>query len=555
MFGPNYLKAFFCLSLVVVFLLPTYIYFYLSPKFTDLIIENSEREAEEVTNHLISMFFSGSQELTKDLAQQELPQQDKKLQAQFHIEKIKIFLANGEVIYSSDEKDIGVMNTNRYFTEIVAQGKLYSKVVEKEKETLEGRRVRVDVVEIYVPIMKNGSFVGAFEIYYNISDIKARLNKLMSKVYIVFFIILFILLFAIFALYYRAGKSISQRKRLREEQKRNYETEIIFNNLLKLSLVRTSLDELLEIFINNITSLPWLEVEPVGALFLLDDESDELKLKAQRGLPKELLSSCASVPLGKCICGRTAASGLEYFSDCVDDDHDITYGGMAPHGHYSVPISSSTGKVIGVFTLYTKVGIEHNPRAEEIFVAASKLIAGIIERKQLEEKLHGISISDELTGLLNRRGFTTLAQKQLELANRNRSRMTMFYIDVDNLKTVNDQYGHSVGDQIIIDMANILKKTFRSSDVIARMGGDEFVVFGMSDSESESDLVLSKRLQENIEIFNKKTARLYRLSCSVGEAYYDPQSPESLDEILSRADTVMYEEKLEKKEHQDYFRR
>lgn len=553
MFGPNYLKGFFCLSLVVVFLLPTYIYFYLAPKFTALIIENSEHEAEEVTNHLISMFFPGSQKLTKELAQQKLSQQDKKIQAQFHIEKIKIFLANGEVIYSSDEKDIGVTNTNRYFTEIVMQGKLYSKVVEKEKETLEGRRVRVDVVEIYVPIMKNGAFVGAFEIYYDISGIKSRINNLMSRVYLVFFIVLSILLSAIFILYYRAGKSISQRKRLREEQERNYETEIVFNNLLQLSLVRTSLEELLEIFIYNITSLPWLEVEPIGALFLLDDESDELKLKAQRGLHKELLSSCASVPLGKCICGRTAATGLEYFSDCVDDDHDITYEGMIPHGHYSVPISSSTGKVIGVFTLYTKMGVEHNPRAEEIFVAASKLVAGIIERKQLEKKLHDISISDELTGLLNRRGFITLAQKQLDLADRNRFMMTMFYIDVDNLKTVNDQYGHSVGDQIIIDMADILKKTFRTSDVIARMGGDEFVIFGMSDSESESDLVFSKRLQENLEIFNKKTTRLYRLSCSVGAAHYDPQLPESLDDILSRADTIMYEEKLKKKEHQDYF--
>lgn len=226
------------------------------------------------------------------------------------------------------------------------------------------------------------------------------------------------------------------------------------------------------------------------------------------------------------------------------------YEGMEPHGHYSVPISSSTGKVIGVFTLYTKPGVRHNPRAEEIFVAASKLVAGIIERKQMEVKLHDISIGDELTGLLNRRGFTALAQKQLDLAARNESRMTMFYIDVDGLKAVNDKYGHKAGDQVIIDMATILKVTFRTSDVIARMGGDEFVVFGTSDSELGSDIALAGRMKENLKIYNEKTQYPYGLSCSVGTAYYDPQSLESLDEILSRADTVMYEEKRKKKNRQ-----
>lgn len=535
------------MSLAAVLVLPTYVYFFLTPKFTGLIIENSEHEAKQVTNHLISMFFPDAQKFTKDFVYQTLVQHDKNLQREFNIEKIKVFLANGEIVYSSEKEDIGEFNTNSYFIEVVGRGRLYSKIIKKEKETLEGRIVTVDVVEIYVPIMKDGLFVGAFEIYLDISSTYARLNSLMTRVYIVFFIISFILLFANVTLYYRAEKSISQRKKLHEEQERNYETEVVFNNLLQLSLVRTSLEELLEIFIVNITSLPWLEVEPTGALFILNADSGELELKAQRGLNKELLSSCAKVPLGVCVCGRTAASGEQYFSDCVADDHDIIYKGMEPHGHYSVPICSSTGKVLGVFTLYTKAGIRHNHRAEEIFIAASKLVAGIIERKQLEAKLHDISICDELTRLLNRRGFTTLAQKQLDLAARNKSKMTMFYVDVDGLKAVNDQHGHKAGDQVIIDMATILKETFRSSDVIARMGGDEFVVFGTSDSELESDIVFVRRMEENLKIYNEKTRHPYMLSCSVGAAYYDPQSPESLDEILSRADTIMYEEKRKKK--------
>ena len=125
--------------------------------------------------------------------------------------------------------------------------------------------------------------------------------------------------------------------------------------------------------------------------------------------------------------------------------------------------------------------------------------------------------------------------------------MTLFFIDLDNLKQINDKQGHNVGDQVIIDTADILKTTFRTSDVIARMGGDEFVTFGISDSKAESDTVLSKRLQENITTYNVKIRRPYKLSCSVGAAHYDPKAPRSLDDILSQADTIMYEEKLMKK--------
>lgn len=547
MFISKYLKAFVLLSLAAVLILPTYIYFFLTPKFTELTIEGTEQQARQVSNHLISMFFSGYQDLSKAPVHSTLAQQNKKIQAEFKIEKLKLFLPSGKILYSSDPKDIGKVNDKPYFTEIVAKGEMYTKVVEKEKKSLEGRTLTVDVVEIYAPIMKNDKFIGAFEIYYDISETRGRLYNLISQVYIVFIIISCILLIAIFTSYYKAQKSISERKKLDEEQKRNYDTEVVFNNLLQLSLARTSLDELFEIFIANITSFPWMEVEPTGTLFLIDDDSGVLELKTQRGLNKALLSSCAKVPLGKCICGRTAASGKCFFCDCIDEDHDIKYEGMEPHGHYSVPICSSTGDVLGVFTLYTKVGIKHNPRVEEILIAASKLVAGIIERKRLEDQLHNMSITDELTGLLNRRGFTILAQQQLDLAERHGSKMTLQFFDLDDLKKINDNLGHHVGDQAIIDTANILKETFRTSDVIARMGGDEFVTFGRSDSEIGSDTIYAKRAQENLTIFNAKTKRPYKLSFSVGEAYYTPHSQKSLDDILSQADKVMYEEKLKKK--------
>lgn len=547
MLKSNYLKLFIFLSLAAVLILPTYIYFFLAPEFNELIVKNTEKEAERVANHLTSMFFCQERELSKNSAHAKLAEHDEKIKQDFHIEKIKLFLPNGETIYSSNHKDIGNINDRSYFTEIVAQGKIYSKVVEKDKKSLEGRTMKIDVVEIYVPIMKEDIFIGAFEIYYDITKTRNKLSGLISQVYSVLFIISSALLIAIFLSAYRAGKSIAEQKLLDEEKEKNYQTEVIFNKLLQLSLVKSSLNEVLKIFIHYITSFPWMEVEPKGAVFLVGDEPGTLELTAHRGLNNALISKCAKVPFGTCLCGRAAASGESIFIDCITEQHDIKYSGMEPHGHYSVPIHSSTSDVLGVFNLYIKAGVKRSQRAEEILDAASKLVAGIIERKQLEDKLHHISITDELTGLLNRRGFKTLAQQQLNLAERQGSEMVLFFIDLDGLKEINDEQGHNAGDQALIDTANIIKETFRTSDIIARIGGDEFVVLGMSTSETKGVAALTGRFQEIINRYNAKPDQPYKLSCSVGTAHYDPKDPKSLDDLLSEADTVMYEDKLKKK--------
>ena len=167
MFTFNHLKAFLLLSLAAVFVLPTYIYFFLSPEFTELTIENSEYEAKRVVNHLTSMFFSENQDFSKSHALQTLEQYNKNIQDEFNIEKLKLFLPSGEIVYSSDPQDIGTVNDKRYFTDVVAKGEMYSEVVEKTKKSLEGRTMAVDVVEIYVPLMQGDEFIAAFEIYYD----------------------------------------------------------------------------------------------------------------------------------------------------------------------------------------------------------------------------------------------------------------------------------------------------------------------------------------------------------------------------------------------------
>jgi len=167
--------------------------------------------------------------------------------------------------------------------------------------------------------------------------------------------------------------------------------------------------------------------------------------------------------------------------------------------------------------------------------------------KQAAEKLYYISITDELTGLYNRRGFLALSEQQLKLAARENKKMFLMSADLDFLKLINDTIGHQKGDMAIINIANILKETFRESDIVARIGGDEFVVFGADTPETNIETLVD-RLRENLNAHNDKANEpLGELSLSYGFIIYDPRHPHSIEELLSEADKLMYQHKSEKR--------
>jgi diguanylate cyclase (GGDEF)-like protein len=163
-----------------------------------------------------------------------------------------------------------------------------------------------------------------------------------------------------------------------------------------------------------------------------------------------------------------------------------------------------------------------------------------------EEELLALSLTDELTGLYNRRRFFILTEQYLKVAIRKKKRWTLLYIDMDDLKWINDHCGHNEGDQALIDLSSMLKKTFRESDIIARIGGDEFAV--LLESSDESDEMLITRLYENIRDYNAKVSQDYKVSISVGAAQFDPGYPISIDKLLSKADALMYAQKRRAKE-------
>jgi len=185
------------------------------------------------------------------------------------------------------------------------------------------------------------------------------------------------------------------------------------------------------------------------------------------------------------------------------------------------------------------------------FLVKSELNAGQLERslcyaiarQRAQSSFRSLSLTDELTALLNRRGFISLAEQRLKLTGRQGVRSTLVFIDVDNLKYINDNFGHREGDYALQQIAGLLRECFRESDVIARLGGDEFCVL-LSDTAEAGDLLVRRRLGDLIDKSNVRSRRCYALSVSLG--IVEVAGPYELERQISRADALMYEHKRAK---------
>jgi diguanylate cyclase (GGDEF)-like protein len=164
-----------------------------------------------------------------------------------------------------------------------------------------------------------------------------------------------------------------------------------------------------------------------------------------------------------------------------------------------------------------------------------------MERHRLQKNLQNLSLIDDLTGLYNRRGFLALAEQHLRVIQRKGAAL-LVYVDLDDLKMINDSYGHLEGNRALIVTANVLRACFRQSDILARLGGDEFSVL-MTDAGQDSALQVRKRLRQREDFINALSSWNFRLSLSVGMAEVPVVHQPPLDQLLRTADASMYEEK------------
>lgn len=164
----------------------------------------------------------------------------------------------------------------------------------------------------------------------------------------------------------------------------------------------------------------------------------------------------------------------------------------------------------------------------------------ISELVQLREELKELAITDELTGLLNRRGFITLAAHQIRLAQRQKKDLYLVYIDLDNMKEINDNLGHELGDAALRETTAVLRETFRESDVLGRLGGDEFAVL-VAGTPGQDRIGIRHRLEGNL--VNHPHSHPFKLEASIGVARLRAGEKMDLDRLIKEADDLMYEEK------------
>ncbi len=235
--------------------------------------------------------------------------------------------------------------------------------------------------------------------------------------------------------------------------------------------------------------------------------------------------------------------------------HDMMVSEKARLQYYrKLPVFDETGQceVIGKTLELTGTKKDGSTFPLELSVSSFRInnkwhsagtVRDITRRKQMEEQLRMTAITDELTGLFNRRGFFRLAEQQCKLADRTKRKMSLLYIDLNDMKAINDTLGHDAGDRALIDSAAILKKTFRESDIMARIGGDEFAVLLTEHSDVDIDSISIGNLRTSTGIFNQENKRDYIVSFSIGSAHFDPANPCSSGELLLKADAAMYEDK------------
>jgi sensor histidine kinase regulating citrate/malate metabolism len=219
-FNNGYLRNILIVSILLVTVLPLYNFLVISPLFSKFLAESTNNTSVRVAKHFASMFGQNKTVLNKDHIQFDESRDINELRSDFRLTKLKIYSNSGEVLFSTDPEDIGNTNTQKYFHEVVAKGNIVTKGITKETESLEGELMPVDVIETYVPVMNGKNFIGAVEIYYDITAEKQQLNKMLTRSSVLVFLIALGLLIASMVILFIEKKIIFKRKLMQKEREK-----------------------------------------------------------------------------------------------------------------------------------------------------------------------------------------------------------------------------------------------------------------------------------------------------------------------------------------------
>ncbi len=283
------------------------------------------------------------------------------------------------------------------------------------------------------------------------------------------------------------------------------------------------------------------------SLLLLDENTRELTFEIAVG-PEKTKVRELKIPLGQGVAGWVAQEGQPLLISRAEDDPRFFRGidratGYATRSLLCVPLISK-GKILGVIELINKVGdspFDHRDLALVTILADYAAIA--IENARLYQKAEELAITDDVTRISNMRYFHAILDRELSRSIRKKSPLSLLFIDLDHFKQVNDTYGHLCGSRVLKEVAHLLRGSVRATDLVARYGGDEFVIL-LPDTDSGTAFRLAERLRETLAsyAFLQEINLALTLTASFGVATF-PEHAASKDELILWADRAMYRAK------------
>jgi len=289
-----------------------------------------------------------------------------------------------------------------------------------------------------------------------------------------------------------------------------------------------------------------------GSLMILDEKDMALAVKAIKGIDKAILEDLR-VRIGEGISGGVAESGNPMIVNDIEESSvpRKNRSRYKTKSFVSIPLKINS-KTIGVLNISDKLtGDIFSVEDRDLLLSFASYASIALDRGayyKMSEELRSISITDHLTGLLNRRYLQDRLFEETARAKRHKESLTIFMIDIDNFKSFNDRYGHPAGDQILKTVGNAIQEEVRTIDVVARYGGEEFTVILPATSKAASK-ILAERIRKGIEdtpYWGPKIPAGEKVTISLGIANY-PDDADSVETLIGQADTALYVAKVEGK--------
>lgn len=248
----------------------------------------------------------------------------------------------------------------------------------------------------------------------------------------------------------------------------------------------------------------------------------------------------SETPRDVSFCGHAInQDGLFLIPDALQDerfsDNPLVTGAPNIRFYAGYPLKLRQGINIGTLCL-----IDSKPK--ELDTEDQQLLEDLAAMIEQEIKSIQLATLDELTLISNRRGFLSLAEHSRNVCVRKKMSMTIILFDLNKFKPINDEYGHHEGDFALRQFANVMRDVFRNSDVIGRLGGDEFIAM-LTDTDKEHIDTIMSRFDKAINEMNQNMNKPYKLTYSAGIASFSHQTDMTLEQMIERADTAMYDQK------------